>query len=188
MKSFTQSLLIIALVLCASSAAAQVTQRSSSARVTGQPVAAPVVSAPGQSGYGTVSQPGYSNTNSLLERNVSVHPVPGAAPRSGVGVSGSSASPISSTTRGASPISGASAGSSRNPFSTGSYGSQLSSVGATTPGGSAVSYGSSSGSGLDIGDDDLMPGQLVPIGAALLPLLLMLIVYTAFRVRRKNRS
>jgi len=164
-----------ALVLCASAAAAQsFTNLHSDRAVSGQPVVAPMQSS------GTVQDPVYRQQNSLLDRTVSVQsqPTVGRFDKQGSSVS-------TGRTGGVVSRSGATGGSAANPFSTGhSSSSRFTPFSSTSPGGSTLE--GSQGSGLDVGDGDLMPGQLVPIGKALLPLLLMLIGYTAYRAWRRK--
>lgn len=198
------------LVLCAF-VAMSVEMQALNASASGLPTHEVVVYAPFSDGHvlqmAAVSAPSFTNTNSLLNRKVSSRGNYNRNTRntSSGSYGGSVISKRTHTVR--------SVGASTNSRG-GSYnGSTTARRGATysATGGAADRLGvanvvrtttimreqsedntttnSTPNNGLGIGENDLRPGELTPIGDAILPLLLMLSFYAAYCfIRRKKRD
>lgn len=175
MKFLMKYTAMMALLLCAICAEAQsFTKLHSNAQVSDQ----------------VLTAPSYQQSNSLLDRKISVHATPS------VGLYRQEAQPQATgsgihTATGVSArqglqLSGASSQNSSKPFSTlsGSSSVRLSGIGATTVGGTAVVRDESKGGSLDLGTEDLQPGQLVPMGNTIVPLIILLLCYCLFLLVR----
>ena len=199
---------ILLLLLCAFSAMS-VEMQALNASASGLPTREAVVYAPFSDGHvlqmAAVSAPSFTNTNSLLNRKVSSR---GNYNRNTRNTSSGSygGSVISKRTHTVRSV-GATANSRGGSYS----GSTTARRGATysATGGAADRLGvanvvrtttimreqaedntttnSTPNNGLGIGENDLRPGELTPIGDAILPLLLMLSFYAAYCfIRRKS--
>ena len=201
---------ILLLLLCAFSAMS-VEMQALNASASGLPTREAVVYAPFSDGHvlqmAAVSAPSFTNANSLLNRKVSSR---GNYNRNTRNTSSGSygGSVISKRTHTVRTV-GATANSRGGSYS----GSTTARRGATysATGGAADRLGvanvvrtttimreqaedntttnSTPNNGLGIGENDLRPGELTPIGDAILPLLLMLSFYAAYCfIRRKKRD
>ena len=198
---------ILLLLLCAFSAMS-VEMQALNASASGLPTREAVVYAPFSDGHvlqmAAVSAPSFTNTNSLLNRKVSSRGKYTRNTSSG-SYGGSVISKRTHTVR----TVGATANSRGGSYN----GSTTARRGATysATGGAADRLGvanvvrtttimreqsedntttnSTPNNGLGIGENDLRPGELTPIGDAILPLLLMLSFYAAYCfIRRKKRD
>jgi len=175
MKFLGKYIAMIMLVLCASGAAAQSSAKlHSGAQVSDRTLQAP-----------TIQDPTYSQSNSILDRKISVHATPTVGDfRQQSTTTGSGIYTSTGVSSRAGLLGGASTG--KNPFSTISGGS-LTAVGAQSLDANVIRNGGS-GSGLDLGDgnEDLQPGQLVPMGDGIVALIIMLLCYALFLLVRAD--
>lgn len=168
MKNFGKIIAMIALTLCALCAEAQSFSKMHSDAIVS-----------GQINQGQLLQaPSYQYTNPLLNRKVTVKSAAASQQKSAY----SPVAPLSGRgiyTGGAKSTKGGGLRGAASSFG----GSPIISYGGTTAGSEVAAVADG---GLDIGDGDFQPGQITPLGDALIPMIILLLCYCLFLLVRAD--